>query len=72
MRAARPTLLRGLFAGLLALVVFASLAVAMTAGGPAAGTSSLAQGAAGQRFDDDDTEPPRLARLVPAGARVAR
>jgi hypothetical protein len=42
----------GLLVGLLALIVFVSAAVAMTAGAPGNGTASATQAAAGGRGDD--------------------
>jgi hypothetical protein len=44
----RPTPIRGLMAGLLALIAFASSAVVMTADGPSSGTTNLALAPAAQ------------------------
>ena len=52
MRARRPSPLRGLLAGLLALIAFASSAVAMTAGGSNGDAALPVQAVAAQSAED--------------------
>jgi hypothetical protein len=62
MQTQRPTPLRGLLAGLLALIAFASTAVAMTAGRTSSTAGSPAQLAAAQTVVGGDGGPTDAAR----------
>jgi hypothetical protein len=59
MRAPRSSPVRGLFAGLIALIVFASVAIAMAAGGSVPATSSANQASSVQAAVGGDGAAPQ-------------